>query len=348
MHGTLPSLRSEIGGSADYAGSMATWNFPKPAADYDTVIAALEAEPDVPVKRQHVVSRVVLNGFAAPDKGSAGWELVPFDLSYMRELKKLGVGGCGKIPNFLSFASGSAERLWQTVEDDLGSAIKAARDGTLSPTSHHAQVIKDGIALHLVRSQHYLRIHQDSARESANVTYQQAPFRHADVLQQEFYRRYGIHAAGPDALRSLLKESLDKWSELQASGKLARASMGAMFERIRTGLRGLDLEILHAPSGRELIISDTPAFTFRFDDAARIDTGCAVGDARGIAMPIAKDCLVAIGSAHKNHNMSGDEVAFFNRLQIERAVRFVWFRPGSGLGAFVAEAARIIRPRLTA
>jgi hypothetical protein len=82
---------------------MARWSFPKPAADYDTVIAVLEAETDAPVKGQHVVSRVVLTGFAAPGKGGAGWELTPFDLMRMKELKRLGVRGCGKIPNFSSF-----------------------------------------------------------------------------------------------------------------------------------------------------------------------------------------------------------------------------------------------------
>jgi hypothetical protein len=105
--------------------------------------------------------------------------------------------------------------------------------------------------------------------------------------------------------------------------------MGSMFERIRTGLRELDLEILHVPHGQELIVSDAPAFTFRFDDAARISTGHAVGDAHGIVMPIAKDCLAVIGPTYKTHYLSSDEVALFNRLQIERAIQFVWFRPGS-------------------
>jgi hypothetical protein len=327
---------------------MATWRFPEPAADYDTMIATLEAETDAPVKDQHVVSRVVLKGFAAPGKGGVGWQLTPFDLLNARELKRLGIRGCGKIANFLPFASASAERLWKTVEDDLGSAIEAARGGTLTPTSHHAQVIKDGIALHLVRNPRYLKIHQDSAQETASVVYQEAPFRHASILQQEFYRRHGIHAAGPEALRTLLTESLGAWDELQKTGKLARASMEAMFERIRTGLRELDLEVLHAPSGHELIISDAPAFAFRFEDATTISAGGALGDAHGIAMPISRDCVAVIGPAHKTHRMSSDEVALFNRLQIERAIRFVWFRPGSGLGAYVAEAARAIRPpRLT-
>ncbi|WP_284749313.1 DUF4238 domain-containing protein [Amycolatopsis sp. RTGN1] len=323
---------------------MATWSFPKPVADYDTVIAELEAETGAPVTGQHVVSRVVLNGFAAPGKGSAGWELVPYDLLYGRELKKLGVRGCGKIANFLPFASASAERLWKSVEDNLGAAIKVARDGDLSSTSSHAQVIKDGIALHLVRSPRYLRIHQDSARESASVTYAEAPFSHADVLQAEFYRRHGFYAAGPDALRTLLKGSLERWEELQRSGKLARVSMAAMFERIRTGLREYDLEILRAPRGCDLIVSDAPAFTFRFDESAKFGVGCAVGDAHGIAMPIAGDCIAVIGPAYKTHGLSRDEVELFNRVQIERAIRFVWFRPGSGLGAFVAEAAKAIRP----
>jgi len=335
----------ETGGAAKYTIPMVKWEFPSLTGDYYDEIRALEAETDAPVKNQHVVSRVVLQGFAAPGKKGGGWELSPFDVSRGRELKRLGIRGCGKIANFLPYASASAEKLWQTVENDLSEAITSTRNGGLSSSSPHLQVIKDGIALHLVRSRHYLGIHQNSAQESASDVYQEAPYRYEELLQREFRRVHGIYAPGPDVLRTLLGNAFDNWNDLQSSGKLARASMGLMFERIRSGLRKLDLEIWHVPSGSELLISDSPAFTFRYNKLGRISTGCALGDAHGVAMPLAKDCLVAIGPAHKEDTFSEDHVVLFNRLQISRAIHFVWYRPGSGLGTFTAEAVRAIRPQ---
>src|SRR5690348_1417823 len=100
---------------------MSKWEIPPgdPSEVYLKRIRELGPEAHKRIMNQHVVSRVILKGFAAPGPGSKGWQLTPFDLRLGHELRARGLRGCGKLPNFLEFASESAEQLWKTVEDQL-------------------------------------------------------------------------------------------------------------------------------------------------------------------------------------------------------------------------------------
>jgi len=61
------------------------------------------------VSGQHVVSKVILSRFAGVSGPDAGL-LYPFRLRYPDARHRLlGLDGCGKVPDFISYASGSAE-----------------------------------------------------------------------------------------------------------------------------------------------------------------------------------------------------------------------------------------------
>jgi hypothetical protein len=72
-------------------------------------IRELATETADHINGQHVVTRVFLRRFAdasGPDKGL----LHPFALRYPQARHRLlGPDGCGKVPDFIAFASGSAE-----------------------------------------------------------------------------------------------------------------------------------------------------------------------------------------------------------------------------------------------
>ena len=72
----------------------------------------LESVTERQIRDQHVVSKVILQGFAAPRRGGKGWKLTPFDVRVGREEKSRGLKGCGRVPDFLLCAAESAERLW--------------------------------------------------------------------------------------------------------------------------------------------------------------------------------------------------------------------------------------------
>ena len=76
---------------------MSKWEIPPPDPPEVTVarIRELESLTERRIRNQHVVSRVILKGFAAPGHGGKGWELTPFDVRSRREKSSAGSGAAG-------------------------------------------------------------------------------------------------------------------------------------------------------------------------------------------------------------------------------------------------------------
>ena len=112
-----------------------------------------------------------------------------------------------------------------------------------------------------------------------------------------------------------------------------------MFRRVSDALRLQEVEVWHVPRGHELLISDSPAIAFRYSsDHTRIEADVAVGDASGIALPLARDCLAVIGPEPKDVELLPGSVELFNRLQVEGARRYVYYHPSGRPKAFVQAA----------
>jgi len=104
------------------------------------------------VEDQHVVSKVVLKRFVDVDGKWKGL-LYPFRLCYPDARHRLlGPDGCGKIKDWVIYASASAERLWKETEDRLPDALGALDDGILLSNRKHVVTIKNAVALHYARS----------------------------------------------------------------------------------------------------------------------------------------------------------------------------------------------------
>jgi hypothetical protein len=265
-----------------------------------------------------------------------GWQLTPFDLRLGREEKPRGLKGCGRVPDFLLCASESAEQLWSEVENRLRSAINAARDGHLHDQDSHVSAIRDGIAVHLVRSLRYLEINHAAVAQAIENVRRTAPVARRALLEAEFQRRHRLVPSGPEALAILLEGTFNQWRSLDKRGVIARAGIEAMFSRVSDALRPQQVEVWHVPPGHELLISDSPAITFRYSsDHARIQANVAIGDASGIALPLARDCLAVIGPKPKDEELLPCTVELFNQLQVEGARRYVYYHPGGRLKAFV-------------
>jgi hypothetical protein len=318
---------------------MPTWEFPPARTDgYRARIRELSAERDAPVKDQHVVSKVLLKGFATPGAKGGGWQLTPYDVRNRRQLKPHGLRACAKAEHFLAFASASAERHWKTVEDNLGSAVAAARDGGLFRAPKLLYVIKDAVALHLARSHRYMAVHNESVAQTAEEVRQETLRTRTSMLRTEFRRRYGLTPAGPEALGLIVDKPIAEWLELHAQGALARVSMEEMFERTREALRPLGLEVCHTAPGQELLISDSPAHTVQYADGESATLNVPIGDAHTIVMPVSADCAVAIGSEDTEAQLPPEAAKRLNLWQVLVAHRYVYYRPQSPLCDFVGSA----------
>lgn len=319
----------------------------EPSDVYLTRVRELESAADKRIKNQHVVSKVILKGFAGPGSRGQGWQLTPFDLRLGHEQKPRGLRGCGRVPDFLTLGSESAEQLWKSVEDQLHNAIQAARAGKLHDQSSYAATITDCIALHLVRSIRYLALHQSLLAKTIETVRWTALHSRKAMLEAEFRRRYGLEAAGPEALNIILDGPISEWQALGERGALVRTSMEVMFGRVRETLRGQAIEVWHVPRNHELLISDSPAITFRYlTGNMSIEPNVAIGDSHCVVLPLAKDCLVAIGATAKDDELLPDQVSFFNRLQIAASFRYVYYHPSGGLRELVQATMRAPTARL--
>lgn len=130
---------------------------------------AARHEPD-----QHVVSKVILKQFTEPYRKKGELLLASLDVRHPeRKIVRGGSARFGKIPNYLRFASSSAEDLWSKTETRLQEPLEAVRrDDRLIAPAHEA-VVRDAIALHFIRSIPTAALHQTTWRERREAARQQ-------------------------------------------------------------------------------------------------------------------------------------------------------------------------------
>jgi hypothetical protein len=63
--------------------------------------------------------------------------------------------------------------------------------------------------------------------------------------------------------------------------------------------------------------------------------GVGLANADEIVLPLTPHHVAVLGQGNENRQATGDEVDRYNTLQVRIAYRYVYFRPGSGLAAFV-------------
>ncbi|MEU8663017.1 DUF4238 domain-containing protein [Actinoplanes philippinensis] len=319
---------------------MTGWNIPdgEPPEAALARIQELQNRIEPHVSNQHVVSRAILKGFAAPGPNGKGWHLVPFDVRRKVAKKPLGLRGCAKSVDFLTVASDSAEKIWKQIEDYIPDVVTAVREGHLQPTGPLAVAARDCLALHLIRSLRFMEVHEKSVTTTvANF----APFivnQHPEVFVREFRKRHGgLLPAGRSSLESMVQPYVDDWMTLHERGLTARASMESMLQRVRATLGPLHLQIWRTPPGKEFLISDSPCLTLQYQDGDRfIKPHIAIGDAHTVAMPISNDCLLSVGPETSDEVFTEWNVDLFNRLQLMSAYEHVYYRPGSSLANWIA------------
>jgi hypothetical protein len=291
---------------------------------------AAQNEPD-----QHVVSKVILKQFTRP-WGNKG-ELLLASLNIRHPELKIVRGGparFGKIPNYLRFASSSAEDLWGATETRLHEPLEAIkRDDRIVDPSHDA-AIRDAIAVHFIRSIPIAALHQMTWRERREAARQQWRD-NPEILQWIHVNIFGWWTDDPARLERALDEFYMPVDELVSSDAIFRVSLEDRFHRIRAGFQAFDLKIL-ASRDRDFLIGDVPVLAMREGHAGLgIFDGVGLANADGIVLPLTPHYVAVLGQGNQSRQATTDEVDRYNTLQVRLAYRYVYFKPVGGLALFV-------------
>ncbi|MFF2128713.1 DUF4238 domain-containing protein [Streptomyces olivochromogenes] len=305
-------------------------------------IAELAPEADARVRRQHVISQVLLSQFATPIRRTAGRHVQPHDLHHPQRLPKPRTPrGVGFIEHFVPYASASLEQTWAQVEQHLPEAFAAVSAGTALDDPDMVDRLRDLIALHWARSQHYRDLHQ-----AIFHTFYQERFRRflnedQVLLQLAAWEKTGLLITGREGLALHAERVMAPMVNAYESGALLRVRIEASFAKIRNLLDGLALQILRPGEG-EFLIGDTPAVTVR-RDGPMVSYNMAFGDCHTIVLPISPAYVLSIGPEPAYLSVPRAQVDELNTLQIRAARRYVYTRPGSTLRPFIAQQIRTSR-----
>ena len=285
---------------------------------------------------QHVTSKVVMKRFAAPagrDKGQICYiRLDHPDQAYLR-----GPAGCGKVDDFLTFASGFLEKLWKKTEDKMHDALLAVDAGTVLSSERHSATIKDVIALHFARSLATRQVGEQLWRQvvlQERTRWLCTPAGRQE-LQRLFRWRYRLDAVGPAMLEIMLDEILAPSMEMWKSGAKFAEGVEYMHDHARAWLRTQQLQILTPGSG-EFLMGDVPALTVqRGVPRVGVLGGIALHDASSVFMPLGPRHVAGLGRVPQTAELSSAQVNEVNAAQLLGAMERVYMRPGSGLEDFV-------------
>jgi hypothetical protein len=185
------------------------------------------------VTGQHVISKVILKRYAERSGPHQGF-ICPFRLDYPEARHHpLGPDGCGKVRNFLPWASASAEQLWKETEDRLSDALAAMDAGTLLADAGHVPVIKSAIALHFARSKATWVIHAGVWAQAVGQGRRRWLTENRPLLAHWFYLQKGLYPAGDEALGIFAGELMELSLTLGRSGALWRERIESLYLNAR-------------------------------------------------------------------------------------------------------------------
>ena len=298
-------------------------------------IRQLAPETANPVHKQHLVSAVLLERFAEPSP--AGLSLYPFDLNRPDSRHTLkGVKGVGWVKDFIPYASGSLEQLWNDTEQHLPTVFSAVDAGTALDDPSHVSVLRDLLALHLTRSRTYRDLHVQSFIRAYLWTLARPTGGLREELRAAVLRERGLHLAGPGGIEYFAHRYLEPSVELFGSWALLRARIEEIYAKARHQVANAGLQIITPQDDNEFLIGDTPAFT-RGAGPQGPTIRVALADATTALLPLGPRHLLALSRSNETLTIPWPAVMEINTLQVLTAHDRVFLRPSSGLQNLVRD-----------
>ncbi|UKA73518.1 DUF4238 domain-containing protein [Arthrobacter sp. FW306-06-A] len=279
------------------------------------------------IKRQHVISQVLLRRFADPGTRQVG----VYSLA-SGSIKKSSPKSIGFVPDYVSHQPWAAEKLWQTVESRLTPAFTALDAGHAALAPEHLRAIADCVALHFSRSIQTRQIHEISfANIEQAVREDQHRLKHLALL------KHGLHLDSPDILESIADEILEEIRLGNGSGELFQNWVEEIFQKTCSYLGSGRVTVHYCDDGVELVLGDSPSFGFR--PGMQPTDRLPLYDSAAVLMPLGPRALVAIdwGSSKlpAAERVQQEHALYINRVQAVQAHDRVYYRPSSGLNSFV-------------
>lgn len=305
--------------------------------------ATIGPDADARVSKQHVVSAVILRRFQDPKRNLL--ERLSVERPNQNE-RLMGARGAGVVPDFLAYATVSAEARWKMFEDGLHGTLCAIDGGSWPLSEEHQKILIGIVALHMARNIRYSAIHMDSwmtlvARERDRFLAEPDRLK---ILKREFLRRYGLHAAGVESLGELYDLAIQEVVDGQMPEKLARLFVEVKFFELLFWLPRASFELLRPKAG-EFIIGDSPAVLLS-DEQGRFGGvwQLGLGDATHVVLPLGPHLMVRVvldGESRILVGQIGEAGArTMNEAQVRTANKYVFYRPGGKRREFVRETLR--------
>lgn len=282
------------------------------------------------IRRQHLVSQVLLKQFTTAGPEGSGLQLRPIDVrNPERRTKLASTRTCGWADTFVAFDSASAEKLWDSVESRAHAAFEAVRAGTPFADPVHVEALRDLVVLHFVRSYRYRDVYT-KAFETVSVKLRGQLIRHyPEQLRREALRQTRLHLDGSGPLGAFAERLIEQSEVAQEfeNGKLFRTSIEGMFHKVRTEAAKWRLEVLTPESG-QFLVGDNPGVSVR-TDTKPFAYSMAFNDAHSIVLPISPRHLLALGRENLVGTIPRATVNDLNTVQIRAAEQYVYMHPRS-------------------
>jgi hypothetical protein len=265
------------------------------------------------IRKQHVVSQVVLAAFAVDGEVEAE------DVRRPGRWRPKAPAAVGYVNDYARYDSAATEGLWQTVETRLRDVLDELRSGRVPPRGSEAEAaIRDCIALHWARSKAvsavserlWEQVRRDHMEEMAGCP---------DLLAAVYRARTG-RTAGPAELHET-NESLHAGPPEILSGEHFSRRVRYFFQQAQAKFADRSLQVGVCGNGVEnLLISDCPVVTpSRSRTELNPEQGVALGDAYGAGMPLGPRVFVSLHDRPERVVMGSKEARMLNDWQ--RSVR---------------------------
>ncbi|WP_157597375.1 DUF4238 domain-containing protein [Streptacidiphilus rugosus] len=225
-------------------------------------IGELRCETASAVRRQHVVSAVILKRFAVPQSGGVKLSRIDVDHPH-RAQKDRGPRGFGWVEDFVPFASGSMEDLWKETETLLPKAFEALDAGEALADPQAKKVLLDTVALHFVRSLRIRAMHEDIWSRVFAAHYHRMVTTGAERVRFAALNEYNLHLVGPEGVEYFANRFLALSRSIYECGALLRTGLEERFKLARRRIAGSGLQII-VPREGEFLIGDSPALSLRY------------------------------------------------------------------------------------